>query len=513
MYEELLKHKPEGISKDIEAYVNDVVFAEAHYIFYKTKGKRQGAYCTKCKRGFTTNGLRHNEINECPYCYEKLKTKSINKGRRGLVHSATIIWYEKSKVDNYSVVARGFTVVRDYSEDIYEPGNSYIEQAFYLFTIKGCRMFKRNWWTNEWEPTQSIYRFNINSLANMPFYHSYENIEKTIENTCLKYSSYKEFRKQYLSMNAYEAYKSMDMLKYFEFYLKYPHIEKMIKMGLGNLVIDKLNGGVLGSTVNWRAQEVNKMLKITKGELREVVKNKLTLTPLFLKLYQVNSNEKQKLSISELKDLEYIVMYPGYIDWLKIILKYTTIKKFYKYVYKQYKTNKYKSMNLILSDWKDYIFDAKKLNIDLNIESNIMPKDLYITHQNTIKQIKYNNNLEIMRKAKARVKELQKYNYKANGLLIRGPKDSQEIIEEGKVQHICVGGYAERHADGKTTILFIRKVDNPNESFYTVEVSKDNEVVQVRGKRNCDPTPEVEEFIKMFKENKLKLNKKKNKVV
>ena len=169
-------------------------------------------------------------------------------------------------------------------------------------------------------------------------------------------------------------------------------------------------------------------------------------------------------------------------------------------------------MNLILSDWKDYIFDAQKLNIDLTIQSNIMPKDLYIAHQNTIKQIKYNNDLEIMRKAKARVKELQKYNYKANGLLIRGPKDSQEIIEEGKVQHICVGGYAERHADGKTTILFIRKVDKPNEPFYTVEVSKDNKVVQVRGKRNCAPTPEVEEFMKLFKEKKLKVNKKKNKV-
>lgn len=512
MYEDLLRHKPEGIGNEIREYIENVVFEDAHYIFYKTKGRRQDAYCTKCRHEFSTSGLRHNEINECPYCYEKLKSKSANKGRASLVHKATLLWYEKSTVDNYSVIARGFTVTRDYSKDDFK--DSYLEQAFYYFSENESRMLKKDWWNSRWVATNSIFRFNINSLANMPFYCSKENIINATKDTCLKYSSCEEFRKQFIRNDAWRALRHSELLKYFEFYLKYPQIEKLIKIGLGNLIVEKLEGGVLGTTVNWRAKEVHNMLKITKGELREIVKKEIRVTPLFLKLYQLNSKNSQKLNISEIKDLEYVVMHPGYVEGLSVVLRYTSMRKLYRYLNKQYKTKQYKSMNLILSDWKDYIFDAQKLGIDLNLESNSMPKDLYTTHQNTIKQIKYNNNLEIMRKAKERAKDLQKYHYKSNGLLIRAPKDSQEIIEEGKIQHICVGGYAERHANGITTILFIRKVENPNVPYFTVEI-RDNKVVQVRGKRNCDTTKEIDKFIKNFEKSRLskkKNNKKKNKV-
>ena len=46
----------------------------------------------------------------------------------------------------------------------------------------------------------------------------------------------------------------------------------------------------------------------------------------------------------------------------------------------------------------------------------------------------------------------------------------QEIISEGQALQHCVGGYAERHAEGKTTILFIRRKDNLDTPYYTLEI-------------------------------------------
>ena len=51
---------------------------------------------------------------------------------------------------------------------------------------------------------------------------------------------------------------------------------------------------------------------------------------------------------------------------------------------------------------------------------------------------------------------------------------------------------------GETCILFIRKKEEPEESYYTVEV-REGEVVQVRGKYNADPKEDVKKFMNTFK--------------
>ena len=95
------------------------------------------------------------------------------------------------------------------------------------------------------------------------------------------------------------------------------------------------------------------------------------------------------------------------------------------------------------------------------------------------------------------------------------PASSQnELIEEGKALAHCVGGYAERCSKGETDIIFIRKNDEPNKPFVTMEV-RENEVVQVRAFKNRKPTEEVLEFVEEFKKqvlNKLSKKKKRKKV-
>lgn len=59
----------------------------------------------------------------------------------------------------------------------------------------------------------------------------------------------------------------------------------------------------------------------------------------------------------------------------------------------------------------------------------------------------------------------------------------EEIKEEGKALHHCVGSYAESHLLGNTSIMCLRKKEEPKKPFYTIEI-KNNTVVQIHGFAN-----------------------------
>lgn len=51
------------------------------------------------------------------------------------------------------------------------------------------------------------------------------------------------------------------------------------------------------------------------------------------------------------------------------------------------------------------------------------------------------------------------------------PKTAQEIVDEGKNMHHCVGSYVGSVVEGSTYICFIRHKDSPNKCYITCEVS------------------------------------------
>ena len=84
--------------------------------------------------------------------------------------------------------------------------------------------------------------------------------------------------------------------------------------------------------------------------------------------------------------------------------------------------------------------------------------------------------------------------FEADGMKMVLPANAEDLAAEGNALHHCVGSYADRVARKECVILFLRQTEDIGKPFYTVEV-RGGEVAQVRGMRNCDPTPEVEEFM------------------
>lgn len=96
----------------------------------------------------------------------------------------------------------------------------------------------------------------------------------------------------------------------------------------------------------------------------------------------------------------------------------------------------------------------------------------------------------------------ERFGYCAIGLVIKAPKSVDEIVYEGEKLKHCVGTYINDVAKGNTVILFIRNQNDPQKPYFTVEI-KNNEVRQIRGFDDCDPSDNVRRFLDEWKKEKL----------
>ena len=145
--------------------------------------------------------------------------------------------------------------------------------------------------------------------------------------------------------------------------------------------------------------------------------------------------------------------------------------------------------------WTDYLTFAKELKYDLKREDVIFPKDLNKAHTHATE------NLDVVRDEKAfakyqdRYSKLQKqYEYSNGDYQIIIPKGVNDIVAEGSALCHCVKGYAKRHLEGKTTILFMRSCKKPYSRLITIEIN-DKTILQSRGKSNRAPTKQEKAFI------------------
>ena len=100
---------------------------------------------------------------------------------------------------------------------------------------------------------------------------------------------------------------------------------------------------------------------------------------------------------------------------------------------------------------------------------------------------------DLIRRRKAHAE----YEYAGKDFIIVLPKDALDMCKEAIVQGNCLMEYIRNHAEGSTTILFVRKPDVPEKSFVTMEVS-DGGISQVYGRYNEFPEIEVYHFLEEY---------------
>ncbi len=150
--------------------------------------------------------------------------------------------------------------------------------------------------------------------------------------------------------------------------------------------------------------------------------------------------------------------------------------------------------------WRDYLEAAKKLDYDLSRPDVVMPKDLLTRHDEAVAAIKTLEDKQAEKAYISRFRRLtEQFTFQLDGLCVRVPQSIREIVSEGTTLRHCVAGYAERHMRGKVTILFLRKLKNPEAPYVTMELTTEENprklrIVQIHGFRNdreASEPPEV----------------------
>lgn len=145
----------------------------------------------------------------------------------------------------------------------------------------------------------------------------------------------------------------------------------------------------------------------------------------------------------------------------------------------------------------DYLSMLEQLDIPLNDNNVIMPKDLEQAHDNVvslIEQLESEERIKQVEQDKSiyqeRLKQLSKLETEIDEFVFLVPKELQEIIQEGSKLHHCVGNqhYLEEHLKGDTNIVFVRRKDDTSKPFFTLEY-KNKKVVQIQGKYNREDVP------------------------
>lgn len=100
--------------------------------------------------------------------------------------------------------------------------------------------------------------------------------------------------------------------------------------------------------------------------------------------------------------------------------------------------------------YRDYINDCVRLGLDLSDKYVEFPKDVNAAHERTQVQLELKRDPGIDDKIKKRAKELKKYEFERDGLIIRPAQNFSDLFLEGKMQNNCVArNYAKSYAEGR----------------------------------------------------------------
>lgn len=292
--------------------------------------------------------------------------------------------------------------------------------------------------------------------------YGYPDFDDLLEDTDLKYSQFGAFMDWTQHKDNESVLEMMVILR------KYPMLEMVWKMGLKTIYNEFVRDGS-GKRETVKAFRDHRKVVASKNPSMAKLQEAMGMvnkykTPLDMALDYIL--ERRRIP-------DYYLEYThGITDDLKVI----------KYVFK--------------NDAKDYYYDYLKMMEQVGTpvdKHTIFPKDLAKAHDdvtNKVNTLKYEKD---DREYAKRLKTLKTLEITSNGLCIIVPEKMGEILKEGKELHHCVGSYIGDVSKGKTTIIFIRQVNDKETPFYTMEW-KNEKIVQIRGDHNKAATPEVKAF-------------------
>ncbi len=187
-----------------------------------------------------------------------------------------------------------------------------------------------------------------------------------------------------------------------------------------------------------------------------------------------------------------------------------------------------KKVKKVLDQWADYLAICKTLGKDGDDLMIYRPRELKRRHDEAVEEVcrrqlleKAAQDRELARQEAERMRQRfpgaeevlaeirEKYEYAGKDYRILVPASLAEIVEEGRALHHCAGAsdrYFDRIVQRETYLCFLRRAEQPEMPYYTIEVEPGGTIRQHRGM--YDEEPEIEQIRPFLREWQKEIRKR-----
>ncbi len=480
------------------------------YLFFKMEydeniwgeqmpGKYRLCTCSACGdsfEGVRINGARgkvHNEKVTCPNCGRTVTGKAVYKFKYDM--PSLYRWVKTAFAwpdGKGGILIEAGDAANYFNHDELHGCIRWVPIARYYFAPGKLQKWKniRGYGERvEWRAEKTVTEpFMPNVFSYYDGEYAVHDLLMAVDQSGLKYCQIGPFMEY--AYHATEGESARYQMKFLAWAALYPQIEMAVKWEMYQAVWELITEGKKNSSIiRWSGKTPEQFLRMSRNEAKLFLRSGMDFQDL--KTWKENTNGMTFTEYAdlmsgfgsrEIQDLQACALLSG-----------TDISAAAKYIHSLLPIcpgMATRTPGQIVRIWKDYLEMAGRLHYDLNVKSVRMPKNLEERHDLAAAAVKIEENRDEIERYRKRLKALKKrYAFRFGGLQIVVPESSEEIIREGKTLCHCVGGYAARHIEGMTTILFLRKERTPNRSFLTIEVEEDKvtrkvSIRQIHGYRN-----------------------------
>lgn len=502
-----LKQTPK-LPKNFEEWLNKESIPE-HFIFYNYSNKKlKEGFCTYCENNVLVENPLHKTKGVCPCCHKKIEYKAL--GRVGHFSTDYFPSYIIQRCKD------GIMIRRFWARRIYYRGAPFAPQ---LVFDEGRRIIC----DKTGKPLRAYFygdykrrgmRWISNNIHTIGSYYSrdgriYENSLKNLSKKELKGTALLEWYK--LKNGCLDAEIYLSLLK------EHPYIEKFIKAGLIKLASEVLDHSYYSIKYDVKADESSliKLLCLDASKFKEFKDSDGGSEYLQWLQYEKKCGKTISIDIKNWFIKNNIL--PCNLNFITDKMNAIQI---YNYLNKQMCAT---AMNCkeVLEMWKDYLEMAIKLNIDTSDEIIYRATKLRQRHAELIKKLQekgLNERAKEILKSYPKIPAVlasikSKYEYVGKEYSVIVPKGIEDILLEGRNLNHCVAEqdrYLDRIERQEAYIFFLRKNEEPDVSYYTLEVEPGGTIRQKRSKydRQYADIDDAKKFLKEWQKIiKKRLNK------
>lgn len=494
------------LPKDFDKWILDQGFINERYLIYQYGNKNNSALCTHCgKMVHLKEKPRHNRITTCPACKSQARMKAWKKQK--YVSDRKKIGILQRLTDGSGYILR-----------LFDCSLKRCQENGYQLDFAGCWELRRFKLDSHFVPVEYFEWGEYKNTGVMRWCHELNHGGYSWyyqDEECVLYTrNLKRLRKgtelEYVPVEVLFRHNPgcysnpTDMLRNM---LRHPQTEYLIKAGLYRLAWELAAGRGRG-VIDWNKKKLWEAMKVTKEQLHFCIR--INIGARELEVLQTANEYRVSLAERQIRFFETEIG-PGLVGNL---FQYGHTEKFHRYLEEmvQNKEN--------CRDYIDYLEDMEYLQIPPT-EDVLFPRNFQQTHQRLT--IQRREKEDIMRKMEIAEKdkllqtmlpELEDiYQFADEQFCMVLPTCKEDFNREGRENHNCVGGsYYDKMLKGQSCVMFLRRKEEPDKAFCTVEMSGER-ILQCRAVRNSEPPEEAKEFMEKFsKEVARRIRKQKNRL-